>query len=138
MAYFHKWYKGKREQIGDYIFRDDECFCKCVRRTVLNDENKEEIEHYSIGDDVVLTEPECPGSSYQRRAIYNRAVDGDFSIDNPKIIKRIERYISKEIATCSWINNKSFTTSPEVASEVYAFFKENQGKEFTAIALQKK
>lgn len=54
---YHKWYMGVREQYGNYIYRDDECSCGCVRRVVLNDENREEIESYTMNDSTTISEP---------------------------------------------------------------------------------
>lgn len=55
--FHHRWYKGQQEQYGNYIYRDDECPCGCVRRVVLNDENKEEVEGYTLNESTTISEP---------------------------------------------------------------------------------
>lgn len=64
---YHKYIKGEREQYGNYIYRDDECRCGCVRRSVLNNDDKEVVESYTVNDEVHFTEPEC---TVKKRTIF--------------------------------------------------------------------
>lgn len=61
MIAFHRWYPGKKEQYGSYIYRDDTCDCGCVRRVVLNDEDRQEIESYTVKEEIFTVEPPCEG-----------------------------------------------------------------------------
>lgn len=77
----HRWFKGVRQSYGNYIFREDDCDCGCVRRMVLNDQNKEEVEFYQIKEDITVAEPTC---TKQKRKKYKIFTNG-YMAECPKL-----------------------------------------------------
>ena len=62
MGIQHKWFKGVDCHYGHYIYRDDVCLCGCERRMVLNENNKQEIESYTLNNNTTIIEPKCKRS----------------------------------------------------------------------------
>lgn len=113
----HKYRKGKQCQYGDYIYRDDDCLCGCIRRTQLNDVDKEEIEGYTMNDIVSTIEPLC---TIKKRTIYRPlAKIKNPDISNNKHYKKLIQYIRLQIFYNEWICVKNFYSAEDILMDVY-------------------
>lgn len=65
---FHSWFKkGPWQQYGSYMYKEDECKCGCIRRTVINDDGYEVIESYTIDENVTIKAEPCTASKYKSK-----------------------------------------------------------------------
>ncbi len=74
---YHSWkVRGKWCKYGDYVYRDDECECGCIRRVVIDFERGDTtIESYTLNENVTTSAPECPvkhSRSKKKKKIKNK------------------------------------------------------------------
>lgn len=57
----HSWTvkPQKWERYGNYIYKEYKCECGCVKRIVITDEGYENIESYTLNENVSLKAEEC-------------------------------------------------------------------------------
>lgn len=113
----HKWFKGKDERMGNLIYRDDQCRCGCIRRTVLNDNNKEEIESYTIGEEITIEEPECSFKKRTKYRIFKTKEKPD--ITQKAAYNKLIGYIKSQIYFNTWIYDKNFYNPEDVLIDAY-------------------
>lgn len=57
----HRWTKKakKWERYGNYIYKEEECACGCVRRITIDEKGYEIVESYTINEDTTVKRPPC-------------------------------------------------------------------------------
>lgn len=55
----HDWVNGEWSCYGDYIHRDDQCKCGCVRRMALNKYGMEVVDFYEMDNNFFFHPRQC-------------------------------------------------------------------------------